>query len=904
MKRSTTLFLFMLMMFASATSLMASINGITGRTTSGCASGCHSAASTATNVFLREGSGPFTMAPGESKTFKAVVAHASMPKSGINISVKNSSNANAGTFSGLINCISGGGELKHSSPVAMSGGESEYTFTWTAPSTTGTYTIRAAGNAINDNGNESGDFWNFMTNVTINVQSSSPTITITSQNSTLSYCRLSPIDFTWTGSNLSGNTSIEYSETGTAPWVPIASVPAAQLSYTWTVPAGLNYGVNYKFRVLNSTAIDTTNATSIIAPTPVISVQPNPFDSVCTGGNKTISVTMEKDATLFTYQWYKDNAQIPGATSSSYVIINAQNNNAGLYKVVVNGCSMVTSLTSQVVVLPNTAIVTQPIGKALCPTEALSLSIAATGTNLQYVWKKNGAIIPNATNSTYAISSVTDTDAGTYTCTVTGQCGSAMTSSNAVISVIPTPITNLAFTKDTSLCAGSSLTIKSTTTGGSIVEYIWKKNGMLISNPDTALTFSSIAISDSGTYSVSAKNSCGATSPEKTVKVIVLSKPLVLRTTADTIIKLQTELRLRTIISGDQLRYQWKKNGNILASDTNAVFVRQLAQYADSGSYTCDIINKCGLTTTSPIKVTVEKPLSGPSIGLKIAELNFGCIDKGTTKDSLLNGFISNTGDQLLNVGNVVISGTNANEFSFKGEKQFSLNAGESKSFTITYSPMSKSNAIAEMTISSNATASSKSISLSGVSCFEDLSASNIFLGTLSTNVFTKDTTIKITNKGTKAATIVNAGFISGLHFQVKPALSLPMAVQPNADFEIPVSFSVIDKGDFSDTLKISSTTTNYSMEIKATVLGSNGVEEEMANSILVFPQPAQQTIHIEGIDANLISSIALTDIFGKEYIIQSGKTIDISSFTNGMWLISITLNNGNTILRKLLIAQ
>ena len=93
-------------------------------------------------------------------------------------------------------------------------------------------------------------------------------------------------------------------------------------------------------------------------------------------------------------------------------------------------------------------------------------------------------------------------------------------------------------------------------------------------------------------------------------------------------------------------------------------------------------------------------------------------------------------------------------------------------------------------------------------------------------------------------------------------------------------------------------------MEIKATVLGSSGVEDDMANKILLFPQPAQQIIYIEGIDANTISFITLIDVFGKEYKVQSGKTVDVSSFTNGMWLVSITLNNGNTILRKLLIAQ
>lgn len=108
--------------------------------------------------FLREGNGPFSLSTGESKTFKVIVAHASMPKSGVNIAVKNSSNNNAGSFSNLTNCVSSNNELTHSAPVAITGGETEYIFTWTAPAIPGVYTLRAAGNAVNNNGGDTGDF--------------------------------------------------------------------------------------------------------------------------------------------------------------------------------------------------------------------------------------------------------------------------------------------------------------------------------------------------------------------------------------------------------------------------------------------------------------------------------------------------------------------------------------------------------------------------------------------------------------------------------------------------------------------------------------------------------------------------------------------------------------------------
>ena len=275
------IFLFIIGILFSQLQLEASSGGITGRSVVGCS--CHGTQNTNTAVSLREGAGPFTVQAGASKSFTAVVAHATLNKAGMNLAIKNSSNQNAGSYSGTTNCSPSGGELIQTSTVNMSNGEAEFGFTWTAPTTPGTYTLSMAGNAVNGNGGTSGDQWNVMNDVTITVTGSGSSITLNSQTSPSTFCRNVPVTITWTGNGLSGNTNIEMSPTGGAPWTQIGSVPASTLNYTWNIPPNQNYSSNYRIRVINGTAIDTIDAPISILPTPLITTNPPPLDTACIG---------------------------------------------------------------------------------------------------------------------------------------------------------------------------------------------------------------------------------------------------------------------------------------------------------------------------------------------------------------------------------------------------------------------------------------------------------------------------------------------------------------------------------------------------------------------------------------------------------------------------------------------
>lgn len=160
--------------------------------------------------------------------------------------------------------------------------------------------------------------------------------------------------------------------------------------------------------------------------------------SVEVGKQVTISVSASGTAP-FTYQWRKDGVNIGGATGGSYSISSVAPSSAGSYTAVVsNAWGSVTSdpavltVTGTAALAP--AIAAQPVSLTVAQGNTASFSVTATGTNLTYQWRKNGAVVSGATGQSYSISSVQAADAGSYTVVVSNSAGSA-TSSAATLTV-------------------------------------------------------------------------------------------------------------------------------------------------------------------------------------------------------------------------------------------------------------------------------------------------------------------------------------------------------------------------------------------------------------------------------------------------------------------------------------
>ena len=120
------------------------------------------------------------------------------------------------------------------------------------------------------------------------------------------------------------------------------------------------------------------------------------------------------------YQWRLNGGDIAGATNGCFQISIVRTNHAGAYSVLVsNAYGNVLSGGATLAVDPSHAspeIVRQPSSQILAIGYGCSLNVAAVGAPpLQYQWFLNGLSVSGATNPTYAIMALGNSNSGAYT---------------------------------------------------------------------------------------------------------------------------------------------------------------------------------------------------------------------------------------------------------------------------------------------------------------------------------------------------------------------------------------------------------------------------------------------------------------------------------------------------------
>jgi mono/diheme cytochrome c family protein len=135
---------------------------------------CHTNVATLPMVTL---SGAQSVTVGSTNTYTLTVSGGPGVSAGMDVS------ANGGTLAAtMADTKMSGSEVVHSSPTAMPGGTATYTFSWTAPTANGTYTIYAAGLSSNNAGNDTGDATAVTTLMVAVTGATAPTPTPTSAN--------------------------------------------------------------------------------------------------------------------------------------------------------------------------------------------------------------------------------------------------------------------------------------------------------------------------------------------------------------------------------------------------------------------------------------------------------------------------------------------------------------------------------------------------------------------------------------------------------------------------------------------------------------------------------------------------------------------------------------------------
>ncbi|MGA9638727.1 gliding motility-associated C-terminal domain-containing protein [Flavobacterium sp.] len=212
---------------------------------------------------------------------------------------------------------------------------------------------------------------------------------------TITYCPggscLLTIDNPGTGTNDSPlkYPSLTYRWYKDASLVPIANTPTLTVNQPGKYYVVTNYGSCSSYSYSNRVTASESSSGSVVS---ITSSNGNPF---CSSEDSTTLTTVIGNS----YQWYKDNTAISGANSQTYVT-----NQAGEYAVSVSFGSCVS--TGAINLLDNQidATINIPDVNTILADEILVVTTTTNAVNPEYKWYLNGAIIPDAIESNYNVS--------------------------------------------------------------------------------------------------------------------------------------------------------------------------------------------------------------------------------------------------------------------------------------------------------------------------------------------------------------------------------------------------------------------------------------------------------------------------------------------------------------------
>ncbi|MBL0743860.1 immunoglobulin domain-containing protein [Chryseolinea lacunae] len=342
--------------------------------------------------------------------------------------------------------------------------------------------------------------------------------------------------------------------------------------------------------------------------------------NVCPGANTTFTVAATGLNLL--YQWKKDGVILKneghwsGVTTATLTITGASAvDDAGSYTCdIFDGCDHSTSTTAVTLgFLAGANITTQPTAVEACAGTEINFTIAATGSNLKYQWKKagvalvDGTLVVGAKTNKLTLKTIAAGDAALYSCDVTTDCSAVPVSSqNASLTVLlPASITKQP-AATASACSGSNLVL-SLEASGANETYQWKKgttnlveSATVTGSKTNTLTLKQLAAGDAGQYSCVVTGMCGAPVTSSATTVTLTTPSQITAHPVGKSVCANTNVVFSITATGTGLTYTWKKGNNVISNGGKysgagtATLTITAATAAEAGAYTCSINNPCG----------------------------------------------------------------------------------------------------------------------------------------------------------------------------------------------------------------------------------------------------------------------------------------------------------------------
>lgn len=240
--------------------------------------------------------------------------------------------------------------------------------------------------------------------------------------------------------------------------------------------------------------------------------------ALCSTDSETL--TIDQTDASWSYQWFKNDVAILGATATSYTVDASAAGFEGDYAIEISGTGICNERSSAITITNAdvyTVDVENEINMVLLPTQSQTLSVSTTANTPSYKWFRNGIEIAGETNSAITIS-----QDGEYYAEVTQTGGSCSVSSkNSDVTTIVSPASfemTINYTDAYTSCESISTIlgveqINAVATDGTKTDvtsalvdgftYQWTKDGTAVSGA-TSSTISLASNAENGTYDLNA----------------------------------------------------------------------------------------------------------------------------------------------------------------------------------------------------------------------------------------------------------------------------------------------------------------------------------------------------------------------------------------------------------------
>lgn len=356
-------------------------------------------------------------------------------------------------------------------------------------------------------------------------------------------------------------------------------------------------------------------ATLTIFTIPSISEEPEDI-LVCLGDEASFSVEVEGNpAPTIQWQWRfpedEDWQAIEDANDPTLTFSPLQEDNSKLYRALVNNRCGTASAEAQLTVVVGPRIEEEFSEEGeifICEGERLELDLQEVGTDLEYLWLKDGEELEDFSEATLVIEEVSLEDEGSYEVIISNVCGELSSEAVDVIVRFLPEVSEEPESQEVCIGGDAEFTVEVEGSNTSIQWQFGDGEEWVDLNDEIGATLSipNAQLTDAGLYRARVTGDCAPDAFSDEVELVVAVEALIVEAPMDQTICESSTTTLSINATGTNLRYQWMLNDEDIEGANEARYALSPAQAGDAGQYTVRVSNVCGSVVSEAATVVIN----------------------------------------------------------------------------------------------------------------------------------------------------------------------------------------------------------------------------------------------------------------------------------------------------------